>query len=160
MKKIKTMKDLVNYLILCNKKISTMESCTGGDMANEITNIEGASNIFGFGMVTYSNEYKIKQGVNKKTIEEYTVYSLEVANEMSRVVQNYTSSDYAIGITGQMRRVDPNNITDEDNRVYISIYDKEDDKYYNKIVIMNKKTRRENKRVVIEAVIEMFNSIL
>lgn len=160
MKKIKTMKDLVNYLILCNKKISTMESCTGGDVANEITNIEGASNIFGFGMVTYSNEYKIKQGVNKKTIEEYTVYSLEVANEMSRVVQNYTSSDYAIGITGQMRRVAPNNITDEDNRVYISIYDKEDDKYYNKIVIMNKKTRRENKRVVIEAVIEMFNSIL
>lgn len=160
MKKIKTMKDLVNYLILCNKKISTMESCTGGDVANEITNIEGASNIFGFGMVTYSNEYKIKQGVNKKTIEEYTVYSLEVANEMGRVVQNYTSSDYAIGITGQMRRVDPNNITDEDNRVYISIYDKEDDKYYNKIVIMNKKTRRENKRVVIEAVIEMFNSIL
>lgn len=160
MKKIKTMKDLVNYLILCNKKISTMESCTGGDVANEITNIEGASNIFGFGMVTYSNEYKIKQGVNKKTIEEYTVYSLEVANEMSRVVQNYTSSDYAIGITGQMRRVDPNNITDEDNRVYISIYDKEDDKYYNKIVIMNKKTRRDNKRIVIEAVIEMFNSIL
>lgn len=160
MKKIKTMKDLVNYLILCNKKISTMESCTGGDVANEITNIEGASNIFGFGMVTYSNEYKIKQGVNKKTIEEYTVYSLEVANEMSRVVQNYTSSDYAVGITGQMRRVDPNNITNEDNKVYISIYDKEDDKYYNKIVIMNKKTRRDNKRVVIEAVIEMFNSIL
>lgn len=160
MKKIKTMKDLVNYLILCNKKISTMESCTGGDVANEITNIEGASNIFGFGMVTYSNEYKIKQGVNKKTIEEYTVYSLEVANEMSRVVQNYTSSDYAVGITGQMRRVDPNNITNEDNKVYISIYDKEGDKYYNKIVIMNKKTRRDNKRVVIEAVIEMFNSIL
>lgn len=160
MQKIKTMKDLVNYLILCNKKISTMESCTGGDVANEITNIEGASNIFGFGMVTYSNEYKIKQGVNKKTIEEYTVYSLEVANEMSRVVQNYTSSDYAIGITGQMRRVDPNNITNEDNRVYISIYDKEGDKYYNKIVIMNKKTRRDNKKVVIEAVIEMFNSIL
>ena len=160
MKKIKTMKDLVNYLILCNKKISTMESCTGGDVANEITNIEGASHIFGVGMVTNSNEYKIKQGVNKKTIEEYTVYSLEVANEMSRVVQNYTSSDYAVGITGQMRRVDPNNITNEDNKVYISIYDKEGDKYYNKIVIMNKKTRRDNKRVVIEAVIEMFNSIL
>lgn len=160
MKKIKTMKDLVNYLILCNKKISTMESCTGGDVANEITNIEGASNIFGFGMVTYSNEYKIKQGVNKKTIEEYTVYSLEVANEMSRVVQNYTSSDYAVGITGQMRRVDPNNITNEDNKVYISIYDKEGDKYYNKIVIMNKKTREENKKEVIKAVIEMFDSIL
>lgn len=160
MKKIKTMKDLVNYLILCNKKISTMESCTGGDVANEITNIEGASNIFGFGMVTYSNEYKIKQGVNKKTIEEYTVYSLEVANEMSRVVQNYTSSDYAVGITGQMRRVDPNNITNEDNKVYISIYDKEGDKYYNKIVIMNKKTREENKKEVIKAVVEMFDSIL
>lgn len=160
MQKIETMKDLVNYFILHGKKISTTESCTGGYLANCITNIEGASGVFEFGMVTYSNEYKIKQGVNKKTIEEYTVYSLEVANEMSRVVQNYTSSDYAVGITGQMRRVDPNNITGEDNRVYISIYDKEDDKYYNKIVTMNKKTRRENKKDVIEAVIEMFDSIL
>ena len=160
MQKIETMKDLVNYFILHGKKISTMESCTGGYLANCITNIEGASGVFEFGMVTYSNEYKIKQGVNKKTIEEYTVYSLEVANEMSRVVQNYTSSDYAVGITGQMRRVDPNNINGEDNRVYISIYDKEDDKYYNKIVTMNKKTRRENKKDVIEAVIEMFDSIL
>lgn len=154
------MNKVVELLIKNNKTISTMESCTGGALVNAITNIPGASEVLKFSAVTYSNEYKIKQGVNKKTIEEYTVYSLEVANEMSRVVQNYTSSDYAVGITGQMRRVDPNNITDEDNKVYISIYDKEDDKYYNKIVIMNKKTREENKKEVIKAVVEMFDSIL
>ena len=45
MKKIKTMKSLVKYLIENNKKISTMESCTGGEIASTITNIEGASNV-------------------------------------------------------------------------------------------------------------------
>ena len=154
------MKEIIEKLTKLKKTISTMESCTGGSVANAITNIEGSSEVFSFGAVTYSNEYKIKMGIAKDTINKYTVYSKEVANEMSRVVQNYTSSDYAVGITGQMRRVDPNNITNEDNKVYISIYDKEGDKYYNKIVIMNKKTREENKKEVIKAVIEMFNSIL
>ena len=70
MKKIKTMKSLVKYLIENNKKISTMESCTGGYIANSITNVEGSSNIFKFGAVTYSNEYKIKMGVNKEVINK------------------------------------------------------------------------------------------
>lgn len=52
MKKIKTMKSLVKYLIENNKKISTMESCTGGEIASTITNIEGASNVFEFSAVT------------------------------------------------------------------------------------------------------------
>ena len=55
MKKIKTMKSLVKYLIENNKKISAMESCTGGEIASTITNIEGASNVFEFSAVTYSN---------------------------------------------------------------------------------------------------------
>ena len=84
MKKIKTMKSLVKYLIQNNKKISTMESCTGGEIASTITNIEGASNAFEFSAVTYSNEYKIKMGVNKEVINKYSVYSIETANEMSK----------------------------------------------------------------------------
>lgn len=46
-----------------------MESCTGGGVANAITNIEGSSRVFMFGAVTYSNEYKIKMGVNRNIIE-------------------------------------------------------------------------------------------
>ena len=43
-----------------NKTISFMESCTGGYLANEITNVSGASNVLRVSLVTYSNEYKIK----------------------------------------------------------------------------------------------------
>lgn len=160
MEKFKTIKDLVDYFISTGKRISTMESCTGGYLANEITNIEGSSEVFEFGIVTYSNEYKIKQGVDRDIIKKYTVYSLEVANEMSKVVQRYTSSDYSVGITGQLRRSDPNNATMNDNRVYISIYDSINDKYYNRILVVDRDTRRENKGMVIETVIEMFNDIL
>ena len=91
MKKIKTMKSLVKYLIENNKKISTMESCTGGEIASTITNIEGASNVFEFSAVTYSNEYKIKMGVNKEVINKYSVYSIETANEMSKTISKYTN---------------------------------------------------------------------
>lgn len=50
-----------------------MGSCTGGGIANAITNIEGASEILKFSAVTYSNEFKIKMGVDEKIIEKYTV---------------------------------------------------------------------------------------
>ena len=106
------MKELVKLLSLNHKTISVMESCTGGGLANAITNIEGASDIISFGAVTYSNKAKIKMGVNKKIIEKYSVYSIEVANEMSKNISNYTNSNYGIGVTGQLKRKDPNNKTD------------------------------------------------
>ena len=65
------MEEVVKKLIEEKKTISTMESCTGGGLANAITNIPGASKAFMFGAVTYSNEYKIKMGVNKNVIDEY-----------------------------------------------------------------------------------------
>ena len=54
------MEDVVNKLKEKNKTIATMESCTGGGVANAITNVPGASEIILFSAVTYSNEYKIK----------------------------------------------------------------------------------------------------
>ena len=70
--------EVVQKLIKLNKTISTMESCTGGMLASTITNVEGSSEIFKFGAVTYSNEYKIKLGVNIDVIDKYSVYSKEV----------------------------------------------------------------------------------
>ena len=55
-----TYENIVNKLIETEKTISTMESCTGGYIANCITNIPGASEILKFSAVTYSNEFKIK----------------------------------------------------------------------------------------------------
>ena len=77
-------KEIVEILNNNNKTVSTMESCTGGMVANTITNVEGASLVFRFGAVTYSNEYKIKMGVDKSVIDNYSVYSMETAKEMSK----------------------------------------------------------------------------
>ena len=52
------MNEVIKLLTEKNKTISTMESCTGGGIANAITNIEGSSEVFKFGAVTYSNENK------------------------------------------------------------------------------------------------------
>ena len=65
------MREIINKLILTNKTISTMESCTGGGLANEITSYEDASKVLKFSAVTYSNEYKIKMGVDEEIINKY-----------------------------------------------------------------------------------------
>ena len=153
-------KDIVNKLIKLNKSISTMESCTGGCIANAITNIEGSSEVFKFGAVTYSNQYKIKMGVNSDNIDKYTVYSIEVANDMSNTISNYTDSNYGIGITGKLNRVDVNNPYGKDNVVYISIYDRDNDKYYEYSIEVLEDSRDKNKNKVLELVIDKLNSII
>lgn len=146
------MEKIVNKLIEKNKTISTMESCTGGGLANEITSIEGASSILKYSAVTYSNEFKIKMGVKKEVIDKYSVYSMQTADEMSLNISKFTNSDYGVGITGKLNRADENNNYGEDNVVFISIYDKKDNKYYKKELKVTKKTRKENKLLVIEEV--------
>lgn len=154
------MKEIVEKLIKLNKTISTMESCTGGSLAGSITNIPGASEIFKFGAVTYSNEFKIKMGVNKEVIDEYSVYSENTANEMSKNISAFTNSNYGIGITGKLNRQDVNNTRGENNVVYISIYDKENNCYYNRKVTVIYETREENKKYVIDKVIELLGGVL
>lgn len=124
------MKDVVDKLIKLNKTISTMESCTGGFLASSITNVEGASKIFKYGAVTYSNEYKIKIGVDSNIIDKYTVYSIETANAMSKAICSFTNSSYGVGITGKLNRQDENNPYGSNNIVYVSIYDKEKNHNY------------------------------
>ena len=154
------MKDIVNKLILLNKTISTMESCTGGGVANAITNIEGASAIIKFSAVTYSNEYKIKMGVSEEIINKYTVYSMETANEMSKNISLFANSNYGIGITGQINRFDPANISDNCNKIYISIYDKDNDLYYNKEITAVNDSRENNKKIVIDEIIKTLTKVL
>lgn len=153
---LKQIESIIATLKSNNETIATMESCTGGALANLITNIEGASSVFKFGAVTYSNEYKIKFGVSKETIDTYTVYSKEVACEMSKAIASYTSSDYGIGVTGQLRKKDPNNPTQEDDKVYIAIYNKKRNCFYDKSFIVTKNTRDENKQIVLSEIINLW----
>ena len=154
------MKEVVELLIKEKKTISTMESCTGGGVVNEITSVEGASEILKFSAVTYSNEFKIKMGVSEDIIDKYSVYSRETADEMSKNISLFTNSNYGIGITGKLNRVDINNPYGEDNIVYISIYDKENNLYLNEKVEAIKSTRKENKELVIEKVKELLLKLL
>lgn len=154
------MNKVVELLIKNNKTISTMESCTGGSLVNAITNIPGASEVLKFSAITYSNEYKIKLGVDSKIIDKYTVYSIETADEMSKVISNYTNSNYGVGITGKLSRPDINNPYGEDNLVFISIYNKDNNKYYRKEIKVDKITREENKNIVIEEIVTMLINII
>ncbi len=154
------MKDLVERLVKEKKKIATMESCTGGGVANAITSIEGASEIIGFSAVTYSNEAKIMMGVSPLVIDEFSVYSRECADEMSKNISFLANSDFGVGVTGKLNRVDVNNPYGEDNVVFISVYDRENDKYYNSTVEAKLGSRNDNKELVIERVIEMVNCAL
>jgi len=154
------MKRIVDKLKKLNKTISTMESCTGGGVANSITNIEGASEVLKFSAVTYSNEFKIKMGVSSDIIDKYSVYSIETAMEMSKNISKFTNSNYGIGITGKLNRVDINNLYGNDNKVFISIYNKNLDKFYNYDIEVNKESRKENKELVINLIIEKLLEVI
>ena len=154
------MKEIVDRLISKNKTISTMESCTGGGVVNAITNIAGASEVLKFSAVTYSNEYKIKMGVSSQVIDKYSVYSIETAREMSKNISIFSNSNYGIGITGKLNSVDKNNLYGLDNKVYISIYDKDNDKFYDYDMIVTKDTREENKQDIIDLIRDKLLKIL
>lgn len=157
---IMKIKDLVLKLIDREKTISSMESCTGGGFANEITNIEGASDILKFSAVTYSNEYKIKMGVSKELIDKYSVYSFEVSDSMALNISEFTNSDFGVGITGKLNRVDKNNPYGEDNVVFVSVFDRENKKYYHRLVKAVRDSRCNNKELVIENVCDIFEELL
>ena len=154
------MKELVNKLIDKNKTISTMESATGGAVVSAITNVDGSSHVLKFSAITYSNEYKIKMGVKKETIDKYSVYSTQVAKEMSFNISKFSNSNYGVGITGKLNRVDENNLFGDDSTVFISIYDRDNDKYYNEIVKAIKTNRIDNKRLVIDKIEELMLKII
>ena len=151
---------IVEKLIENNDTISTMESCTGGLVANEITNIEGASEVLKFSAVTYSNEFKIKMGVSSKTIDKYSVYSMETAHEMAKNISDFTNSSYGVGITGKLNKADSENNFGDDNVVYISIYNKMDKSYLDSIIQVCETSRQENKKIVLNEIENLLNKIL
>lgn len=154
------MKLVVDRLIKLNKTISSMESCTGGGFANEVTNIPGASDVLKFSAVTYSNEFKIKMGVDSEIIDKYSVYSIECAKSMSKNISNFTDSNYGIGITGKINRVDKCNMYGSDNLIYVSVYDRDNDKYYTMSIDTINNSRSENKKMIIKNIVELLLNII
>ena len=155
---MKTFAKIIKKLTKEKKTISTMESCTGGGVVNAITCIEGASNVLKFSAITYSNEFKIKMGVDEEIIKKYSVYSMETAHEMAKKISLFTNSDIGIGITGKLNRADENNNFGKDNEVFISIYYK--NKYNDITLVVDKKTRKQNKEIIIDIIINRLEELL
>ena len=154
------MQEVIKILTEKNKTTATMESCTGGGVVNAITNIEGASDVLKFSAVTYSNEYKIKLGVSSDTIDKYSVYSVEVAREMALNISKFAESNYGIGITGKLNRVDKNNPYGSDNITFVSIYDKDNDEYLEFKIEAIKSTRALNKELIINKIIDKMLEVI
>jgi len=95
------MKSLIKILIKKKLKISFAESCTGGLLASTITSTNGASKIFGLGLVTYSNHAKIKVlKVNKNIIKNFGAVSNECCLAMVNNLSKISKANINISITG------------------------------------------------------------
>ena len=89
--------------LLTKKKltVSFAESCTGGLLARSITSFSGSSKVFNMGLITYSNNAKVKLlKVPKKTITKYGAVSYETCLSMVKNLSKISRSNISISITG------------------------------------------------------------
>ena len=94
-------KNIVKKLAKKKLKISIAESCTGGKLSSVITSVSGSSKVFNLGLVTYSNESKIKfLKISKKIIKKYGAVSEQVCKAMAENVGKIDKSNIAVSITG------------------------------------------------------------
>lgn len=153
-------KEVVKKLIKRKETIASMESCTGGYFASTITCVDGSSEVLKFSAVTYSNEYKIKMGVDPKVIEKYSVYSIETAHEMSKNISEFANSTYGVGITGKINRIDENNLSGNDNEVFISIFNRNNNTYEDMKIEVPNKPRKEVKEIIVDNILDKLIDIL
>ncbi|MBI5360969.1 MAG: CinA family protein [Planctomycetes bacterium] len=90
-------------VFLCKRQaaLSVAESCTGGLIGHEITNVPGSSDYFTGGVIAYSNAAKAKLlGVKKNTLAKYGAVSAQAAKEMAEGCRRVFKSNYAVAVTG------------------------------------------------------------
>ena len=81
--------------------ISVAESCTGGLLASNLTKLSNASKYFQIGLITYSNNAKIKiLKVNKKIIDKYGAVSPETCEAMVKNLAKISKAQINISVTG------------------------------------------------------------
>ncbi len=92
---------IVKLLTARNETLAVAESCTGGLLANRITNVPGASNVFVAAYVCYANQAKIDMlDVDPKLIEKHGAVSEAVARALAKHARTYARSTYALATTG------------------------------------------------------------
>lgn len=92
---------IVSLLASRGAKLATAESCTGGALANRVTNVPGSSEVFVEGFVTYANEAKIRTlEIDPAILAGHGAVSREVAEAMAANARRLAGTDYALSTTG------------------------------------------------------------
>jgi nicotinamide-nucleotide amidase len=92
---------LVRLLTERKQTLALAESCTGGYIANRITNVPGASAVLWGGVVSYADAAKMKWlGVNEATLAAHGAVSEETAREMAEGARRVSGADFALSVTG------------------------------------------------------------
>ncbi len=96
------LEDVVGRILTrAGMRIAVAESCTGGLIANRITNVSGSSNYFDRGVVTYSNKSKVEMlGVPETLLRDKGAVSREVAEAMAAGVRRLAGADIGLSTTG------------------------------------------------------------
>ncbi|MEG0874784.1 MAG: CinA family protein [Clostridiales bacterium] len=153
----KLAENVCRSLMVRKLTIATAESCTGGMVAKTITDMAGISSIFGYGVVTYSNEAKVKLlNVNQKTLDKVGAVSQETAYEMAKGLKELSNADFSLSITGI---AGPNGGTEDKpvGLVYIGL-EFPDGNAVGKFIF--KGNREEIREQTTEAAFSMINDVL
>ena len=98
---MESLTSLIKFLRNRELKIAVAESCTGGLLGGAFTSMPGSSQFFELGMITYSNEAKIKLlEVKESTIHQYGAVSEDTAKEMAINIKNIANTHIGVSITG------------------------------------------------------------
>ncbi len=93
--------ELVAALSNAGKSVATAESCTGGWIAKAITDVDGSSTCFGYGVVSYSNDAKVSLlGVHPHTLAKHGAVSRQTVSEMSTGALDLSGADIAVAVSG------------------------------------------------------------
>jgi nicotinamide-nucleotide amidase len=137
--------------------IGTVESATGGRIADRMTNVAGSSDYFKGSVVAYGNEVKIALlGVKKATIENYGAVSEQTALEMARGGRKLLDVDICVSDTGI---AGPSGDTPGKpvGLFYLSLVVKDESLSHKQVFPGN---REENKRDAVEATLNMLKQYL
>jgi len=94
-------RNIIKKLSKKKLKISFAESCTGGLLSSAITSVSGSSKVFNLGLITYSNQSKIKVlKVSKKIIKRYGAASEQVCKTMAKNVSKIGKTNMSVSVTG------------------------------------------------------------
>ena len=149
---------LIKKLVKKKLKSSFAESCTGGMVSSAITSISGASKVFNIGLITYSNQAKIKfLKVNKNIIEKYGAVSHECCFAMVKNLSKISKANINVSITGI---AGPNGGTKQKPVGLVFIGIKKGNKIVIKKNLFKSKNRKAIQKATVKKALQLVNSII